>query len=137
MSLLELGSYVTNYLIRPHLGSSRKIHSGQKIHGSLTLSNNTNYTPKARPLDDNPNFWENARKNGLGDWLERDLYEYTYTLVEKLVGGRPGTALQTLRETVISGTSDQFFRFFHGLHRFTFSGWIASGVRWGDQGLGT
>jgi hypothetical protein len=57
-------------------------------------------------LNDDPNFWENVRKNGLGNWLELDLYEYTQTLVERLIGERLGTALQTLRETVMSGTSD-------------------------------
>jgi hypothetical protein len=111
VSLLESVSHVTNWLIRPHLGSSRKIHPGQKIHSSLTLSNNTKYTPKARPLDDDPLFWVHAHENGLGDWLELDLYEYTETLVERLIGERPGTALQTLRETVMSGTSAQFFTF--------------------------
>ena len=104
MSLLESGSNVPKLLNRPHLGSSRKIHSSQKIHSSLTLSNNTNYTPKARPLNDDPNFWENARKNGLGDWLELDLYEYTQSLVERLIGERPGTALQALRQTAMWGT---------------------------------
>ena len=75
------------------------------------LSNNKNYTPKARPLDDDPNFWENARENGLGDWLELDLYEYTRTLVERLIDERPGTALQTLRQTAMWATPAQFFIF--------------------------
>jgi hypothetical protein len=75
------------------------------------LSNNTKYTPKARPLDDDPFFWENARENGLGDWLELDLYQYTQTLVETLICERPGTALQTLRQTVMSGTSAQLSTF--------------------------
>ena len=119
---------VTNQWIRPHLGLSRKIHSGQKIHSSLMLSDNKKYAPKARPLSNDPNFWENARKNGLGDWLEHDLYEYTYTLVERLIGEDPGTALQTLRETMMLGMSNQFFTFFHGLRNVAFSGWIASGV---------
>ena len=112
MSLLELASNVTNQLIRPHLGSSRKIHSSQKIHSSLTLSNKTNYTPKARPLDDDPDFWENARKTGLGNWLELDLYGYTHALVERLIGESPGTALQTLRQTAMSGTSAHFLTIF-------------------------
>jgi len=92
------------------------------------LSNNTKYTPKARPLSYDPDFWANVRKNGLGDWLELDLYEHTRTLVEKLVGERPGTVLRALRNTVMSGTSDQFFEFFHGSHKPIISGWIASGV---------
>ena len=90
---------------RPHLGSSRKIHIGQKIHSSLTLSDNTKYTPKARPIVDNPNFWKEVRTMGLGDWLAIDLYEYTETLVEKLITERSGTVLETLRQTVMSGLS--------------------------------
>jgi hypothetical protein len=110
--LLEISSNITNQWIRPHLGSSRKIHSSQKIHSSLTLSNNKNYTPKARPLNDDPNFWEDVRKTGLGPWLERDLYEYTHALVERLIGERPGTAVHTLRQTAMWGMSAQFFVFF-------------------------
>jgi hypothetical protein len=100
-------------LIRPHLGSSRKIHRGQKIHSSLVLSDKTRgeYTPKACPLEGGPDFWEKVRTKGLGDWLERDLYEYTETLVNRLIGKDPGTALQTLRQTAISGTPAQFFIF--------------------------
>ena len=114
MSLLRLYSNVPDKLSRPHLGSSRKIHTGQKIHSSLTLSDNTQYTPKARPLVDNPNFWMEARTKGLGDWLAMDLYEYTETLVEKLITGRTGTVtvMQTLRETAMSGPSAQFFIYF-------------------------
>jgi hypothetical protein len=105
---------LTDWLIRPHFGSSRKIHSGQKIHSSLLLSNNKEYTPKARPLDDDPGFWEEARKNGLGDWLELDLCEYTGNLVESLISDDPGTASQTLRECVTWGT----------FQIFTFSPWL-------------
>ena len=79
-------------------------------------------------MSNDPNFWVNARNYGLGDWLELDLYEHTRTLVERLIGEHPGTALQALRDTVMSGTSDQFFGFFHGSHKLTISGWIASGV---------
>jgi len=98
-------------LIRPHLGSSRKIHPGQKIHGSLILSDKTRgeYIPKARPLDGDPTFWEKARTKGLGDWLERDLYEQTHALLQRLITESPGTVLQTLRQTAMSGTSAQFF----------------------------
>jgi len=120
---------VTNWLIRPHLGFPRKIHPGQKIHSSLTLTDKTNgeYTPKARPLYDDPGFWEEARMKH-SDWLELDLYEYTETLVKCLFSESPGTALQTLRQTTMSGTTAQFFKFFHGLHEVVFSGWIASGI---------
>jgi hypothetical protein len=48
---------------------------------------------------------------GLGDWLERDLYDYTYTLVNRLIGEDPGTALQTLRQTAMSGMPAHFFIF--------------------------
>jgi len=86
---------VINWLIRPHLGSSRKIHPGQKIHSSLLLSDNRHY------------FWQ-ARSDGLGDWLELDLYEYTQTLVWMLINETPGT-LQTLHQTAMSGTLARFF----------------------------
>jgi hypothetical protein len=95
---------VTNWLIRPHLGSSRKIHRGQKIHGSLVLSDNKNYTPKACPLYDGPSFWKDARTKGLGDRLELDLYEYAQTLVKNVISEPSGAALQNLQQTAIWGT---------------------------------
>jgi len=103
---------VTNSLVRPHLGLPRKIHFGQKIHSSLQLSSDKKYTPKARPLDDRPTFWEEARTKGLGDWLELDLYKYTETLVERFISESPGTALQNLRETAVSGTPAQLLTLF-------------------------
>ncbi|KJA23435.1 hypothetical protein HYPSUDRAFT_137760, partial [Hypholoma sublateritium FD-334 SS-4] len=64
---------------KPHCGSPRKIHKGQKIHSSLLLAakliDGQAYNPKARPLEDNPDFWETSRNKGLGEWLEQDLYE--------------------------------------------------------------
>ena len=69
----------------------------------LTDKTRREYTPKARPLDDDPNFWENARTTGLRDWQERDLYEYTESLVKSLECPVNGTTLQTLRQTAISG----------------------------------
>jgi len=71
----------------------------------LTDKTHREYTPKARPLDDDPNFWENARTTGLRGWLERDLYEYTESLVKSLGTECPanGTTLQTLRQTATSG----------------------------------
>ena len=100
-------------MIRPHLGASRKIHPGQKIHSSLILSDKTHveYTPKAHPLDSDPDFWEKARTEGLGDWLELDLYQHTYDLVKRLITESSGTVLQTLRQTAMSGMSAHFFRF--------------------------
>ena len=49
---------------------------------------------------------------GLGDWLAIDLYEYTETLVERLVTECTGTVLQTLRQIVMSSPSAQFFIYF-------------------------
>ncbi|KIM34905.1 hypothetical protein M413DRAFT_32925 [Hebeloma cylindrosporum] len=88
---------------KPHLGFPRKIHPGQKIHSSLTLTDKTNgeYTPKARPLDDNPGFWTEARTKH-SEWLELDLYEYAETLVKYLITESPGIALQTLCQTMMS-----------------------------------
>ncbi|KDR70478.1 hypothetical protein GALMADRAFT_76068 [Galerina marginata CBS 339.88] len=101
----EQGKQTTH---KPHLGSSRKIHAGQKIHGSLMLSNKMgkDYTPKARPLGDDPSFWAKAHAEGLGDWLAADLYEFAQTLVEKFLNEMDNTALQTLpdgRQAVYDG----------------------------------
>jgi hypothetical protein len=116
VSLRNLASDSDSLVIRPHLGSSRKIHRGQRIHSSLMLTDKTHreYTPKARPLGDDPNFWENARTTGLRDWLELDLYEYTETLVKCLGTEHPinGTTLQTLRQTAISGKPAPSLRHF-------------------------
>jgi hypothetical protein len=111
VSLLKLDRNVTNYLIRPHLGSPRKLHPGQKIHSSLMLSDKAKYTPKARPLNDD-NFWDKGLK-GLGDWLEYDLHEETQTLVKSLIidTAYTGTALQTLRQTAMWGKLPQISRF--------------------------
>ncbi|KIM35804.1 hypothetical protein M413DRAFT_14372 [Hebeloma cylindrosporum] len=95
----EEGKHTTH---KPHLGSPRKIHRGQNIHSSLMLSNQTTYTPKARPSDDDPRFWANARENGLGDWLELDLYDHTQTLVKRFITEGPGLALRTLHEIMMS-----------------------------------
>ena len=52
------------------------------------------------------------RTKGLGDWLAIDLYEYTETLVERLITERTGTVLETLQQTAMSGPSAQFFIYF-------------------------
>ncbi|EDR04371.1 uncharacterized protein LACBIDRAFT_304576 [Laccaria bicolor S238N-H82] len=72
---------------KPHLGSSRKIHANQKIHGSLLLAGNLTpgYTPQARPLDDDLLFWERVREEGLGNWLELDLFDAVRAHVEKFI----------------------------------------------------
>jgi len=98
-------------MIRPHLGSPRKIHRGQRIHSSLLLSDKPKYIPKARPLDGDPHFWEKGR-TGLSDWLEIDLYEHTQTLVKNLITECPGRALQILRQTAKRGTATSILQIF-------------------------
>ncbi|KDR71319.1 hypothetical protein GALMADRAFT_144010 [Galerina marginata CBS 339.88] len=98
---------------KPHVGSGRKLHAGQKIHGSFTLTDKTKkeYTPQARPLDDDPLFWEKVRddKNRLGAWRAVDLYEYTQILVNKSTSTKDGASAiwQTLRQTASSGDGRQ------------------------------
>ena len=101
-------------MIRPHLGASRKIHPGQKIHSSIILSDKTHveYSPKAYPLGGDLDFWKKAHTKGLGDWLELDLYQHAHDLVKRLITKSFGTVMQTLRQTAMSGTSAHFFRFF-------------------------
>ena len=92
---------------RPHFGASRKIHDGQKIHSSLLLGdrliNRMPYTPKARPVRDDPHFWENAWKNGLGDWQELDLYIYADNLVERFAGTLDSNLFRDLQQTASWG----------------------------------
>ncbi|KIK05052.1 hypothetical protein K443DRAFT_4064 [Laccaria amethystina LaAM-08-1] len=99
---------------RPHLGSGRKIHRGQKIHSSLVRADGStaeNYIPKARPFDDDPSFWEKLRDKkkehmkDIAGWLELDLYEHSKHAVEKLVTEGDDIALKSLHHTYISGDS--------------------------------
>ncbi|EDR04490.1 uncharacterized protein LACBIDRAFT_391733 [Laccaria bicolor S238N-H82] len=87
---------------KPHLGSGRTIHATQKIHGSLLLAGKlkSDYTPKARPFDDEPFFWDVAREKGLGDWLELDLYNAVRTDVEVFIIAHDLTVWDNLRKTV-------------------------------------
>jgi len=124
---------VTNWLIRPHLGSSHKIHHSQKIHGSLVLSDNKNYTLKACPLYDGPSFWKDMRTKGLGGRLELDLYEYMQTLVKKVISEPSGAALQNLQQTMMWGTPLPILQIFSMAYIGFFSGWIASGIQCSDQ----
>ena len=101
---------------RCHLGSSRKIHPGQKIHSSLFLADtHEEYTPKARPLpDDKDSFWDDLRhkKENQREWLERDLYEYTGYVMKKFSGD-----LQTLQQIGTSSKRAPFFRFCQSFKR--------------------
>ena len=59
--------------------------------------------PKARPVGDDPVFWQNARANGLGNWLEHDLYEYIDTLVKGFVDTANVGLLENLLQTASWG----------------------------------
>ena len=61
------------------------------------------YMPKARPVEDDPGFWENARTQGLGEWLELDLYEYIDDLVKRFVASPNVTLLDHLHQTALWG----------------------------------
>ena len=102
MNILQLlGNPSTNCFFRPHLGSSRKIHPNQKIHGSLLLAGKlkSEYTPKAHPLGGDSSFWERARTEGLGNWLESDLYDVVRSHVENFITKDDTTVWQILRQT--------------------------------------
>ena len=125
------GNTSSNCFVRPHLGSERKLHPSQKIHGSLLLAGKlmSEYTPKARPLDDDPSFWETARRKGLGDWLELDLYDVVRAHVEKFITEHDSAVWQILRQTVTSGKLAQYLRIFRSSHMAFSSGWTTSSVR--------
>ena len=124
------GNTSTNCFFRPHCGTGRKIHANQKIHVSLLLAGSlmTGYTPKAWPLDDNPSFWETARWDGLGDWLELDLYDVVHAHVGNFIIDHDSTVWQILRQTVTWGKLALCLRIFHSSHMATFSGWMTSTV---------
>ena len=102
-------SYILNCLQRPHLGVARRIHDGQKIHSSLLADGKlgNDYTPKARPFVDDPNdpsFWDSARENGLGQWVQLDVEEYVKNLVERFVDQVDSDALlKNLHQVALSG----------------------------------
>ena len=125
------GNTSTNCFFGPHRRTGRKIHANQKIHVSVLLAGSltTGYTPKARPLDDHPSFWETARWDGLGDWLELDLYDVVRAHVEKFITNHDSTVWQILHQTVTWGKLAQYLRIFHSSHTATFSRWTTSTVR--------
>ena len=111
VGLLVVGIVLVKPFVRPHLGSGRKIHKGQKIHMSLVWaagSKGEEYTPRARPFGNDPLFWEKLRGQeeermaNISEWLELDLYEHSKLAVEKVTEG-DNTALKSLRHTFISG----------------------------------
>lgn len=91
--------------IRPHLGSSRKIHPGQKIHSSLLLDDgaSTDYTPMARPVDDDFLFWSKVRADKFkSEWLEIDLYHTIEIVLKDHIAGY-GMSLRILEKIATSG----------------------------------
>ncbi|EDR04471.1 uncharacterized protein LACBIDRAFT_391675 [Laccaria bicolor S238N-H82] len=97
---------------KPHLGSRRKIHPNQKIHGSLLLAGKlkSGYTPKARPLDDDASFWDTAREKGLGNWLELDLFDAVRAHVEKFITEDDSSVWENLRHIGTWGKLAQYLR---------------------------
>lgn len=117
--IVELVTFLlSQWLIRFHLGSSRKIHSDQKIHSSLFLfdrDTKTKYIPKARPLDDDDLFWENFSDLSKIEWLELDLYEYTEEVIRSFARDPNDNTLHTLRRIGTSGKSARFSGFARGV----------------------
>ena len=79
------------------------------------LSGKPEYTPKARPLNnEGATFWHNLYQDVDGcrrDWLERDLYEYTWEIVDGFTsGGNHDNSglLEGLHQFIISGTLAAF-----------------------------
>jgi len=81
------------------------------------LSGRPEYTPKARPLNnEGATFWQNlyqdvndCRRN----WLERDLYEYTWEIVDGFTSGGSYDSsgfLEGLRQCIISGKLPEFYK---------------------------
>ena len=117
--------------VRPHLGSGRKIHPGQKIHSALVRARGPsaeNHIPKASVFDDNHDnnsFWANLRGWGreptanIPEWLEVDLYEYSKLAVDKLVSEGDDTALnlKSLHHASISGKLSHL-HVFHAIKAF-------------------
>ncbi|KAJ2935860.1 hypothetical protein H1R20_g1235, partial [Candolleomyces eurysporus] len=104
---------VNSITYKPHLGSSRKIHEGQKIHCSFILGETTSrYIPKARPHDNTQSnkrsFWSNLRNNGLREkskLLEFDAFYRAADAVSKLLAGEEIDDLLT--QIVADGTGPQ------------------------------
>ncbi|KAJ2929052.1 hypothetical protein H1R20_g8048, partial [Candolleomyces eurysporus] len=106
---------VNSITYKPHLGSSRKIHEGQKIHCSFILGETTSrYIPKARPHDNarsnKRSFWSNLRNNGLREnskLLEFDAFYRAADAVSKLLAGEEVDDLLT--QIVADGTGPQLW----------------------------
>ena len=129
--------------VRPHLAKRRKIHQGQKIHSSLVWAAGEvaeEYTPEARPFNDDPSFWEMLRDkekeptaNG-SQWLEFDLYYVIKRAIQTLVTKGDDTALTSLHHTSISGKFFWSLMFFIQLKGF--SGRSPGGIQQCNRRLG-
>ena len=117
---------VRNFLtsFRPHPGSSRTIHPGQKIHSSVTLANSSvikKYIPEARPLEGSvsfsQNFWDPEWKD-LRTSVEFDLDEHLEEAIEAIVANpNNANAWQILRQVGQSSKLGRLFRFFRQFKR--------------------
>ena len=61
------------------------------------------YTPQARPLDDDLSFWDTAREEGLGHWLELDLDDAVRAHVEEFVTEHDSFVWENLRQIAAWG----------------------------------
>ncbi|KIK12754.1 hypothetical protein PISMIDRAFT_689228 [Pisolithus microcarpus 441] len=96
-----------NFTSKPHLGKSRKIHKGQRIHGSFFDIENKAYVPKARPPKDAEDFWSNLRK--CPEWQEFDVDASMQKTVEGFLTNpnHDPNVLQNLSKLVASGLRQQ------------------------------
>lgn len=63
------------------------------------MPNGEPYTPKARPLQDDPSFWQMARQGKeLRSWLVLDTYEHIDSLVERFVDELDSDLLPSLHQ---------------------------------------
>ena len=81
------------------------------------------------PPCDDPSFWETARVEGLGDWLELDLDDFVRTHVENFITKHDNTVWQILRQTATWGKLAQYLGNFCSSHTATYSGWTTSSVQ--------
>lgn len=88
-------------MLRPHLGSHRKIHNGQKIHASVVLGDGS-YIPKARPPIDIISLFHIPRsERSKSDWVQFDS-DFAQHVVEGFVAGHHG-AIETWQSIAMSG----------------------------------
>lgn len=92
--------------MRPHVGSGRRIHDGQKIHQSFMVYHGDTYVPKARPTMGDVNFWKKCREDHgtRSIWLESDFKKYAGELVNRYQERpRDQNLIRTLHDIAITG----------------------------------